>query len=380
MLSPSITPTTQIPTTKVSKQASSSWPRPSKALKTEVTIQAPSFASAKEQQLSRFVTEQPPSKNQFPSLAPLSTIAELPKQEPPGSLSETKPPASIEASQEVMVIAQQDPNQVAKPETSHSMEKHENPNVGVNETSRSLENGKAASIPLPSSPVSDDHVDSTDLSRSTAPTDDSGSHQEPSQPLSESKAKAAEEIDHPDGEERATWASRLSSILPQAMLEQPTEPDTDVANTRPSRMSSVAPGAYPDSDSMEETLKPTPDSDVEEPQAESRSPQTIPPGKSTRSRKSVSIVLPDAYNDSGNAEQTKTDRSPTTADNRMKPSGSSLEMLNSGTEARENTQDDVVAPKERSRQASQAEQYVKDEVHGSNESQGGNESEKSKSM
>ncbi|KAL8997321.1 MAG: hypothetical protein Q9188_006356 [Gyalolechia gomerana] len=369
------------PIAKVCKATSSSWPRPSKALDAEVTIRTISFAGAKEEYPPRLMTEQVPPKDQFIPLAPLSTIVELPRQEPSEKSSDADPPASIQASQGVVVGTLQDSDKVAKPGISDSMQKDEVDNYRVEESPTVPDSHEAASIPLPKSPVSDDPLDSSDPLQSAALTDDQGSTPQPSPRAHELKAEVTEQIDRSNGEERDTWASRLSSILPQAIFEQPTRQNTDEPNTRNFRAPSVAPGAYPESDSMEETPKPTPDSDVEEPQAETGRSQTDLSSKSTRPRKSVSIILPNAGNDSKSAERTKTDVSSTKRDDSMNPSGSSLEeKLKNGTEAEESPQDDTMARTERPRQASQGEQHRKDTVRESEEPEEGKKIENTKGM
>lgn len=324
------------------------------------------------------MTEQEPPKNQFIPLNPLSTIVEPPKQDPSRSSIDTNSRGSIQPSQGVTVGTLQGSDQVAKAETTDSMEKHENPLA--KESSRFPESREAASIPLPSSPAADGISDSPDPLQSAAPMDDSGSIRQSSPPPEEPETQATEEFDRPNGEERGTWASRLSSILPQAMFEQPTGQSTDTANSQAPRTSSLAPGAYPESESMEETPKPTPDSDMEEFQAEASPSKTNLPGKSTRPRKSVSIILPDADNDAESTERTKTDRSPTKVYSNMNLSGSSLDTPKNGTEADKGPQVDIATQNVRSRQTSQVEKHEKDGVDGSDKPEKGNETETSKAV
>ncbi|KAL8944162.1 MAG: hypothetical protein Q9216_000586 [Gyalolechia sp. 2 TL-2023] len=377
MHSPSVTPVSKKPVARVYKPASSSGPRPSKTLEAEVTIRAPSFASAKEEHPSSFITELVSSKNQFIPLAPLSTIAELPKQEPSDRSSATNLPVSIQASQGAVAGPQKDSDQVAKPRTPDSMEKHEVDSYRVEGSSRYSDSHEAASIPLPKSPVSGDPFDSSDALQSAAPTNGPECFQQPSPGPLESTAEATKQTVRPDGEERDTWASRLSSILPQAMFEQPTRQNTGMTDTRVSRAPSVAPGAYPESDSMEETPKPTPDSDMEKPETETGLSQNDPPTKSARPRKSVSIILPNADKDFESAKRTMTG-SPTKGNASVNPARLNLEeKLKTGTEAEESPQDDTMVRNERSRQASQGEQHGKDTVREREELEKGNENTKS---
>ncbi|KAL9028395.1 MAG: hypothetical protein Q9196_003239 [Gyalolechia fulgens] len=317
------------------------------------------------------MTEQISPETQFIPLAPLSTIVELPKQEPPEKGSDTNPPASTQASQGLLIGTLQDSNQVAKSGTSDSMEKQEVENYGAGKSPGFPDSREAASIPLPKSPDSDDPLDPSEPLRSTALTDDPGSTQQPSPRPQELQAEVTEQMDRPNGKKTDTWASRLSSILPQARSDQPTGQTADPANTQRSRAPSIAPGAYPESDSMEETPKPTPGSDVEEPRAETGGSQTNLLQKRTRPRKSVSIILPNVGDD---AERTKTDSHLRKGDESIDPTGPSLEEKpKTRTEAKESPHADAVVQNERPRQASQYEQHKEDTVSGSEEPEEGNE-------
>ncbi|KAL8672178.1 MAG: hypothetical protein Q9168_003342 [Polycauliona sp. 1 TL-2023] len=158
---------------------------------------------------------------------------------------------------------------------------------------------EAAGVPLPSSPTfqdnpgkfnSDNGLDSAELQRS-----------DPGAPT----AEVVEPAGRPSGEESQTWTSRLSSILPDAIMDRPSRQSTGIANTRTSRANSVAPGAYPESDSTEESLKQNQDESAE--QSRPKIDQPLPDEKSVRPRKSVSIVLPSASTDAETEKESQKD-------------------------------------------------------------------------
>ncbi|KAL8829038.1 MAG: hypothetical protein Q9170_006340 [Blastenia crenularia] len=353
MPSASASSTPKTPLTKALKTTSSSWPRPSKALKAEVTIQPPSFSGAKEKHSPIPVTEQKTSKHQFLSLAPLTTIAEQSKQEPVEKDSNEDPAVATQSSSKADASARQHSDRIDKPMTSDLMEtdKVENHQADgsfkASETPRFSSSNNAASIPLPQSPVDDGSLEPAGMSPSTAPTQEMESAQHVHFPSDDLKTdldiKASDQTSNSKGDEGETWASMFSSILPQAMFDQPSRQNTSTAHTQASRASSITPGAYPESDPTEETPIPTPGSIVGNSQSETGQSGTNPPqtnGKSMRPRKSVSIALPNGKNDPEDVEVSKAGTSKT--DDIASTENDSVNLAKTGMDAMESAREEAV--------------------------------------
>lgn len=300
MPSPSATPKPKVPIARAPKSSSASWPHPSKALEAAVTICPPSFVGATAKYPPTYITEQVSPKHQFLPLAPLSTISELPKMELLEGIGPSQP-AAIPPSQEPGGSSQDAPTKPVELDRSGTLDEGESKKDKVRSTSGlssmlpSAPPAEAANIPLPQSPVTE-------------------SPQQLDSDLRESQAEATGQNPEPATEEKDTWGARLASILPQTIVDQLPRQDTRTDNARATRSASVAPGAYPESDSMEDTPIPTSGPNLEGVQAEvgqADRDTPVPDSGSIRPRKSVSIALPEA--DQGHedtaAKQTDTTKS-----------------------------------------------------------------------
>lgn len=314
MPSPSVTPKPKVPIAQASNTASSSWPHPSNVLEAAVAVRPASFIGAKAKHPLQPTAEQVSPKHQFAPLAPLSTISEIPKMELLESDFAPEPPASIGSSQQTGRSDQEESTKAVEPSKSGSMneeqaERHRA--QGFARPSNVLSFGppaEAASIPLPQSPTPNNEKDSTDGGPSLSPEHASKGPQELDPGLGESNAEATDPPNKQDREEKGI----LASILPQFMANQLPRQDTGMASTRTARSTSVAPGAYPESDSMEDTPIPTPDPNSVATQAEAGQSETSPSqadSKSIRSRKSVSIVLPEQHREPEDQQETDADTS-----------------------------------------------------------------------
>ena len=258
------------------------------------------------------MTEQVPLKHQFLPLAPLSTIDELPKQEPRGGSLIPNSPASNWDLAGAEKVPSPDLDTVREPKTSDSMDREE---VGISEPLRGLPSSppiEAVSIPLPQSPALDASPNSAELRPSAVSMHGTKSAQELGPGPDEPTPETVEQTGGPDGGEKSSWASTLTAMLPQTILDRSSRQDTGMANSQVSRKASVAPGAYPESDSIEETPIPSPGSNLDQPHMEAAHSESVPPrsdGKSMRPRKSVSIALPNTDKESKNAERTGADGS-----------------------------------------------------------------------
>ncbi|KAL9604820.1 MAG: hypothetical protein Q9219_000268 [cf. Caloplaca sp. 3 TL-2023] len=365
MTLPPAVPTSKTPISKAPKSTYSSWPRPSKALEAEVTVRTPLCVSVKGKHSPEPTTEQAPSKNQFLPLAPLSTIVELPRQEPSESHSHPSPAEAYQASQAAGTFTPQDSDESAELRPSRLMEKEEHETRQAQEGAEAPEAisfnpaDEATNIPLPRSPLSDDSAEPASPRQSIADTHRTGSARHPDPAPDVKDVESKEQIASSDGEERDTWTSKLSSILPQAMFDQSARKDTGVVDAQASRKSSFAPGSYPESDSTEEPSMPTPGPAMEDANPEIGRSQigTSPPsGKSVRPRKSVSIALP---TDKDNPEKEKRVRTYSTisdeddSNRNAKASSNNMEDGKDGTEVKEIPKPDSMIQKEQSRQANE---------------------------
>ncbi|KAL8706706.1 MAG: hypothetical protein Q9201_000231 [Fulgogasparrea decipioides] len=318
MPSPSTTPT--FPYQVVQPSKASGWPRllttqqPPKAAKPEVTLHSPSFASAEKHPFQPSM-EQTSPKHQFLPLSSLPSIAELPRQEPPPEVGTgTRMPALIQSSQAAAQGSFRESGQVSEDKAPGPMDEVPKwPQVQgtaeVMETSLSSSLTEAAGKPVPQSPGPDDSPDSA-VPRSSPGLDvvPEGDSQR-NRGSDNSTADAIEPADASDGEPKDTWASRLASILPRTTFDQPTQQNTTTAKIEPSRSPSVAPGAYPESESAGESPTREPGADTEFPEVKDGQSESTPrsDNKSVRSRKSVSIALPDFNNDNQPVQGAQTD-------------------------------------------------------------------------
>ncbi|KAL8835275.1 MAG: hypothetical protein Q9176_007035 [Flavoplaca citrina] len=294
------TPTRKEKGTQYPEKTGSSWSRvwiaqhPPKVAKAEVTVRAPSLVAAEEKYPPLSDIEHVSPLHQILPLYSLPSIVELPKYEAHSALNAALPSLPTHRSQKANMST------VELPRTASVSVKS---NSGVSEGSTQENQGtsrmtgvfslspiaEAAGIPLPSSPKPKDFPEQL--------SSDNGEHSAQLQ-ASELGAPTAEAIaraSKPSGEENNTWTSRFTSIIPDAVMDQPSRQNTGTANNRTSRASSVAPGAYPESDSTEESLKQNQDEPVEH--APPKIDQPEPDEKTIRPRKSVSIVLPGTSNE-----------------------------------------------------------------------------------
>ncbi|KAL9625906.1 MAG: hypothetical protein Q9204_007745 [Flavoplaca sp. TL-2023a] len=298
--SSSDTPTRKEKGTQYPEKTGSSWSRvwiaqhPPKVAKAEVTVRAPSLVAAEEKYPPLSDIEHVSPLHQILPLYTLPSIVELPKHEAHSALNAASPSSPTHRSQKAKMST------IELPRTASVSVKS---NSGVPEGSTQENQGtsrmtgvfplspiaEAAGIPLPSSPTPKDFPEQL--------SSDNGEHSAQLQ-ASELGAPTAEAINRaskPSGGENNTWTSRLTSILPDAVMDQPSRQGTGTANNRTSRASSVAPGAYPESDSTEESLKQNQDEPVEHDPPKIDQPE--PDEKTIRPRKSVSIVLPGTSNE-----------------------------------------------------------------------------------
>ncbi|KAL8694053.1 MAG: hypothetical protein Q9218_001231 [Villophora microphyllina] len=261
-------------------------------------------------------------KHQFLPLSPLPSIAELPKQELPSEAN----------ADQRMPAANENPQQQEADSLPTSREQAgSNPSASADD--------EAASVPLPLSRQSGDSTSSTE----DTSTMDPGSSARGEQRTAPSPTTADLDTSDPtkvskDGESDS-WASRLASILPRVGTSQSARQDTPIAGAQASRSASVAPGAYPESESTGRSPRQTPDSDRKELSPAIGQPELNPhssDSKSVRSRKSVSIVTPDAESESGNIRGVPEGNSGSRRDsNGQEKSASFLEDKGYKTEATE---------------------------------------------
>lgn len=303
-------PTRKEKGTQFPANAGSSWSRlwiaqhPPKASKAEVTVRPPSLVAAEEKYPPLSDLEHISPLHQILPLYSLTSIPELPKQDADLELqSEAAVLSSLPAQevQEARMSSIQVPYRTSEPANSSftgvSNERIQEIEGTSRRTSMSALSpiAEAAGIPLPSSPASEDapnHLSMTDRQHSA---------QSQGSELGAPTAEAVERAGKPSGGESDTWTSRLSSMLPDAIMDRPSRQSTGITNTRVSRSSSIAPGAYPESDTTEESLKQNQDDQVEH--TRQRMDQSQPIEKSVRSRKSVSIVLPGTSNEVGTGQE-----------------------------------------------------------------------------
>lgn len=306
---PSATPSRKEQGTQFPENPNPSWSRhwiaqhPPKPSKAELTVQPPSLVAADEKYPSLSTVDHISPLHQILPLYALPSIVELPKQEL--SLEPKAEPNSPtpHQSQEVIKSTIQESDQAIAggtlEETDKAKEKSQDVRgvLGMANMPSLSPIAEASNVPLPTSPADEEYPISPSSQdglksaqqldpRSDAPKVEAG------EPAGESKA-----------EEQNTWASRLNSILPNAIMDRQ---DTDAANTRASRSSSLAPGAYPESDATEESLRQNHGVMTEDEQDEKFEPKASSPmsdDKSIRPRKSVSIVLPDGRNETKEAAQ-----------------------------------------------------------------------------
>ncbi|KAL8774711.1 MAG: hypothetical protein Q9209_000650 [Squamulea sp. 1 TL-2023] len=298
------TPTRKEKGTQFPEDAGSSWSRhwiaqhPPKASKPEVTVYPPSLVGVVEEYPQLSTIEHISPLHQILPLYPLPSIAESPKQE---ARLEAKPEAISLPLLSTQVVQQANMSTIQVPRRPSESENSTLTNESKGET-QEIEMfplvtsipplspiAEAAGIPLPSSPALEDSPDHLSSNNGQERAKSQGVHSGPS------TVEAIEPASRADNEGKDTWASRLNSILPNAIMDRPSRQSTGITNARASRSSSVAPGAYPESDSTEESLKQNHDQ-----QAEDTRPKidtTRPDEKSVRSRKSVSIVLPGERNE-----------------------------------------------------------------------------------
>lgn len=299
--SSSDTPTRKEKGAQYPEKTGSSWSRvwiaqhPPKVAKAEVTVRPPSLVAAEEKYPPLSDIEHVSPLHQILPLYSLPSIVELPKQEAHSELNAALPSSPTHSSQETKMSTIELPRRASVSGKSNSEGVSEGRTQENQGTSRMTSVSplspiaEAAGIPLPSSPSSVDVPEQF--------SSENGEHSAQVQ-ASELGAPTAEAIDRaskPSGVENDTWTSRLTSILPDAVLDRPSRQNTGTANNRASRASSVAPGAYPESDSTEGSLKQNQDEPVEHAHAKIDQPE--PDEKTIRPRKSVSIVLPGTGNE-----------------------------------------------------------------------------------
>ncbi|KAL8999682.1 MAG: hypothetical protein Q9169_001499 [Polycauliona sp. 2 TL-2023] len=288
--------------TQFPETAASSWSRlwlaqhPPKASKAQVTVGPPSLVAAEEKYPPLSNIEHISPLHSILPLYPLPSILESPKQK--AQLEVKAPLASSPAqdSQTAGMSAIQRPRSASKSGNSdptNIVNGGIRGNEGIARVSSILPLNsitEAAGVPLPSSPTSQDTPEN--------PSSEDGLHgaQLQGPEPGTSPAEAPGQAGTATGGANDTWTSRLNSILPDAIMDRPSRQSTSISNTRISRATSVAPGAYPESDTTEESLKHNQDESAEQNRPQNDQPQ--PNEKSVRPRKSVSIVLPDTANGS----------------------------------------------------------------------------------
>ncbi|KAL8808420.1 MAG: hypothetical protein Q9200_004276 [Gallowayella weberi] len=310
----STTPSRKEQGTQLPEKLGSSWSRhwidqhPPKASKAEVTVQPLPFTSAEEKYLSLSAIDNISPLHQILPLYPLPSISEALKQEV--LLEQRSEPESQVplASQEEKRSTSRELDELSDLETSEAMDK----GLGKIEEVEGLPRvanlrplspiSEAASVPLPISPASEGSPKSHDTK------DGLGKAQQQDPSSAVLPAEAAEPVGEPKDKEQDTWTSRLNSFLPNASMNPLSRQGADIAAMRESRSSSIAPGAYPESDSTEESLRQNQGPATEDERIESSQPKSDPLSvyNSLRPRKSVSIVLPDTSNASKTERKDRT--------------------------------------------------------------------------
>ncbi|KAL8762002.1 MAG: hypothetical protein Q9184_001949 [Pyrenodesmia sp. 2 TL-2023] len=310
MPSPTIKPTLKVVTAKTPKTTGPSWPHPSKTLEAALTKHSPVFPKSKERHSPQSSPEQPFLVHPLVALVPLSTISELPRLDLLESIPDPDPPTPIQSSEKAR---KGDPAAVKsyKTGTMDGKEVKQDQIQGTAVPSSILPFGPfagAASIPLPQSPTPDNESKSTDHRQSFGSEGDEESPGQLGTNSDQPTSVATDESTGTSGERESTEPSGVASILPKWIADQLPRQDSSMTNARTSRAPSVFPGAYPESESIEDTPIPTPGPNVEEPhhvaeQSEPRLPKSA--DKGLRPRKSVSIAIPNADDESGAARVTK---------------------------------------------------------------------------
>ncbi|KAL8781591.1 MAG: hypothetical protein Q9213_005941 [Squamulea squamosa] len=304
LVHPSSTPTRKEKGTQFPEDAGSSWSRvwiaqhPPKASKAEVTVHPPSLIGVAEKYPPHSTIEHISPLHQILPLYPLPSIVESPKQE---ARLEAKPEATVllslptQGAQQTDMPTIQVPRRTFESKNSAMMTESQGKTQEI-EMSPLVTNipplspiAEAAGIPLPSSPTFEDTPDHLSSNNGQEGAKSQGVHSDPS------TAEAVEPASRADSEEKDTWTSRFNAMLPNAIMDRPSRQSTGINNARASRSSSVAPGAYPESDSTEESLKQNQDQQAED--TRPRINSTRPDEKNVRPRKSVSIVLPGERNE-----------------------------------------------------------------------------------
>ncbi|KAI4146676.1 MAG: hypothetical protein LQ341_002009 [Variospora aurantia] len=243
---------------------------------------------------------------------PLSTISELPKLELLEGFSSPSSLASTPPSRQTGKSHQEEPTKAAKGSRPSPMDAEaakQNEDEGTSSRSSTIPFAspvEAASMPLPQSPTSDDRTES--VNGRSLPDPEHG--QETALPDLDSRSEeltagATEQSSGPNNEGKDTAISRLNSFLPQWMADKLPREEAGLADAKATRSPSVAPGAYPESDSTEDTPMPNPGHASRGPPAEAAPPDANLPrstGNNIRPRKSVSIALPEAEKEERNPQ------------------------------------------------------------------------------
>ncbi|KAL8899505.1 MAG: hypothetical protein Q9207_006171 [Kuettlingeria erythrocarpa] len=310
MPSPTTKPTLKVVTAKTPKATGSSWPHPSKALEAALTKHSPVFPNTKDKCSPTSSPEQPFLVHPLVALVPLSTISELPRLDLLEGFPDLDPPAQTRSFGE----ARRGEPAAAKPDRAGTMDQKEVKQeqfqgAGVSPSIRPFAPfAGAASIPLPQSPIFDDRSKSSNRRQSFASEGDAGSPSQLGSHSDKPNFAIMGESNGTDGGRENTGPSRVASMLPQWIADQLPLQDSGMPNARTSRAPSVLPGAYPKSDSMEDSPIPTPGPNVEEAKLVAGQPETGFPesaDKSVRPRKSVSIAVPGADDESQKAPVAK---------------------------------------------------------------------------
>lgn len=343
------TPTRKEKGTQFPENGGSSWSRlwiaqhPPKASKAEVTVRPPSLVAAEEKYPPLSDLEQISPLHQILPLYSLPSIAELPKQEVRLKVepeATALPSLPTQESQEEKMSTIQVPRRTSEPGNSDSTNVSNGKIQEIEGISRMMSISplspiaEAAGVPLPSSPASEDFPDHL--------SSNIGQHSAQSQgaDLGAPTAEAVERAGGPSGGESDTWTSRLSSMLPDAIMDRPSRQSTGIANARASRSSSIAPGAYPESDSTEESLKQNQDDQVEH--TRPKTDQSQPDEKTGRSRKSVSIVLPGTSNEIRTGQEEQEDDMRSSEEHRDNVSQSrSQDEIDNGAKAKQDPKEDA---------------------------------------
>lgn len=364
MPSPSTSPESKVLIAKPSKTTGSSWPRPSKAVEAAVTIRSPLFDGAKEKRPLQSNTEQTSTKHQllpvFP-LASLSTISELPKLELLEGIPSSDPPASTHSARQTGCIEQEELADAAQPNPSGSMDEQETRtheiqgSPKVSSTLPFTPPVKAASIPLPLSPFSDDEITPADSRPPLGSEHDAGSPRQLDPLVDDATSEVMDKSKSASGGDKNTASSGIASILPQWIADQLPRQDSGMVYAQASRSPSIFPGAYPESDSMEDTPIPTPGPIAEASQAgagQSRTSLQRSADKSMRPRKSVSIALPNTDEESGMTQDAQSDSTQSKNDKRSNLASSRPEVENNQKiEGRPNPEENSNVQHERPREA-----------------------------